>query len=129
MRTGEVLYAVPGSPLVAERTVELLRADGRVEVEVVPGLSFLDLAWARLAIDPLAAGVRLVDGHRFAEEAAGQAGPFLVAQCDSRLVLSTSSWLSTTALTSPVLQHLGCPMRRSRRWRGRNWTGRSSPTI
>ena len=27
---GEVLYAVPGSPLVAERTVELLRADERV---------------------------------------------------------------------------------------------------
>ena len=27
-----VVYAVPGSPLVAERTVELLRADGRVEV-------------------------------------------------------------------------------------------------
>ena len=28
---GEVLYAVPGSPLVAERTVELLRADERVD--------------------------------------------------------------------------------------------------
>jgi tetrapyrrole methylase family protein/MazG family protein len=27
---GTVLYAVPGSPLVAERTVELLRADDRV---------------------------------------------------------------------------------------------------
>ena len=27
---GVVLYAVPGSPLVAERTVELLRADRRV---------------------------------------------------------------------------------------------------
>src|SRR5690349_2286697 len=38
---GEVLYAVPGSPLVAERSVELLAADPRVEVEVLPGLSFL----------------------------------------------------------------------------------------
>src|SRR5438876_3275771 len=37
---GEVLYAVPGSPLVAERTVELLLADGRVDVEIVVGLSF-----------------------------------------------------------------------------------------
>src|SRR5256885_16174747 len=30
---GEVLYAVPGSPLVAERSVELLLADERVDVE------------------------------------------------------------------------------------------------
>ena len=51
-----VVYAVPGSPLVAERSVELLRADGRVEVTVLPALSFLDLAWAALGIDPLAEG-------------------------------------------------------------------------
>ena len=40
-----------------------------------PVLSFLDLAWARLGIDPVGAGVRLIDGHRFAVEAAGQTGP------------------------------------------------------
>src|SRR3954471_9462263 len=67
-----VLYAVPGAPAVAERSVELLRADGRVEVEVVPGLSFLDLAWVRLGVDPLAEGVRVVDGARFAIDAAGE---------------------------------------------------------
>ncbi len=85
---GPVLYAVPGSPLVAERTVELLRGDGRVAVEVAPAVSFLDLAWDRLGVDPLAAGVRLVDGQRFATEAAACAGPLLVAQCDSAAVLS-----------------------------------------
>ena len=85
---GEVLYAVPGSPLVAERTVELLRADERVDVQLVAGLSFLDLVWARLGVDPLAAGVRLVDGHRFGVEAAGERGPLVVGQCDSRAVLS-----------------------------------------
>jgi tetrapyrrole methylase family protein/MazG family protein len=87
-RQGEVLYAVPGSPVVAERTVELLVADDRVEVEVLPALSFVDLVWARLCVDPVAAGVRLVDGHRFDVEAAGERGPLLVAQCDSRQVLS-----------------------------------------
>src|SRR5262245_16926830 len=60
-RHGEVLYAVPGSPLVAERTVELLRADGRVAVTILPALSYLDLAWGALGVDPLATGVRLVD--------------------------------------------------------------------
>ncbi len=104
---GQVLYAVPGSPLIAERSVEWLRADGRVEVEVVPGLSFLDLAWARLTIDPLAAGVRLVDAYRFAEEAAGQVGPFLVAQCDSQLVLSTIKLAIDDGPDVTVLQQLG----------------------
>jgi tetrapyrrole methylase family protein/MazG family protein len=83
-----VLYAVPGSPLVAERTVELLRDDGRVAVRLLPALSFVDLAWAAMGVDPLAEGVRLVDGRRFAVEAAGERGPLLVAQCDSRQVLS-----------------------------------------
>ena len=85
---GEVLYAVPGSPLVAEHTVELLLADDRVEVRLVPAMSFLDLAWVRLGVDPIAAGVRVVDGHRFAVEAAGSRGPLLVAQCDRQSVLS-----------------------------------------
>jgi len=85
---GTVLYAVPGSPLVAERTVELLRADRRVDVRLVPALSFLDLAWAAIGVDPVAEGVRLVDGRRFAVEAAGERGPLLVAQCDTRQVLS-----------------------------------------
>ena len=83
-----IVYAVPGSPLIAERTVELLRADPRVEVTIVPGLSFLDLAWERLGLDPLSEGVRLVDAERFAAQTDGRAGPFLVAQCWSRSLLS-----------------------------------------
>ena len=83
-----VVYAVPGSPLVAERTVELLRADDRVDVTVVPALSFFDLAWKALGVDPLAAGVRLVDATAFGPVVAAEQGPFLVAQCWSRQVLS-----------------------------------------
>jgi tetrapyrrole methylase family protein/MazG family protein len=109
--SGEVLYAVPGSPLVAERTVELLLADGRVEVELVPGLSFLDLAWTRLALDPVAAGVRIVDGRRFAVEAAGERGPLLVAQCDAKDVLSDIKLAAGENHPDNVvvLQRLGLP--------------------
>jgi len=103
---GEVVYAVPGSPLVAERTVELLRADDRVEVDVLPALSFLDLAWARLGVDPVAAGVRVVDGRRFVVEAAGERGPLLVAQCDSQAVLSGIK-LAAEGKIAVVLHHLG----------------------
>ena len=83
-----MVYAVPGSPLVAERTVDLLRADGRVDVTALPALSFLDLAWAALGIDPLAEGVRLADAGVFGPALARQGGPFLVAQCWSRHLLS-----------------------------------------
>ena len=67
---GRVLYAVPGSPRVLERTVDLLAArragpdpagaGGGIDVEVLPALSFVDLTWVRLGIDPYEAGVRLV---------------------------------------------------------------------
>jgi tetrapyrrole methylase family protein/MazG family protein len=107
---GTVLYAVPGSPLVAERTVELLRADDRVEVRLVPALSFLDLAWAALGVDPVAAGVRMVDGRRFAVEAAGERGPLLIAQCDTRQVLSDIKLTVEEDLGEvTVLQRLGLP--------------------
>jgi len=88
---GEVLYAVPGSPLVLERTVRYLReqaASGVIELEVLPAMSFLDVAWARLGIDPVEAGVRLVDGHDFATAAAGERGPLLVAHTHANWVLS-----------------------------------------
>lgn len=108
-RHGRVVYAVPGSPLVAERTVELLRGRHDVAVEVVPALSFLDLCWARLGVDPLAAGVRLVDGHRFALEAAGERGPLLVAQLDSPFVLSEVKLAIDHEPAAPatLLHHLG----------------------
>lgn len=109
---GHVAYAVPGSPLVAERTVELLLADARVDVELIAGLSFLDLVWTRLGVDPLAAGVRLVDGTAFATAAAGERGPLLVAQAWSPAVLSDIKLAVDDPLDRPpptvtVLHHLG----------------------
>ncbi|WP_394943308.1 nucleoside triphosphate pyrophosphohydrolase [uncultured Ilumatobacter sp.] len=88
---GEVLYAVPGSPLVLERTVRYLReqaAAGTIELDVLPAMSFLDVAWARLGIDPVEAGVRLVDGHEFTTAAAGERGPMLVAHTHANWVLN-----------------------------------------
>lgn len=108
-----VAYAVPGSPFVAERTVVMLRNDGRVTVEVLPAPSFLDLAWDRLRIDPVDAGVRLVDGASFAVEAAGERGPLLVAQCHSRQILSDIKLAGDDAggeeasRTAVFLHHLG----------------------
>jgi tetrapyrrole methylase family protein/MazG family protein len=111
---GEVLYAVPGSPRVLERSVDLLAeaaADGRIDLDVLPGLSFVDLAWVRLGVDPLEDGVRLVDAHRFAEKAAGERGPLLVAHCHNRRVLSDVKLAVDEPPRTPVtlLQRLGLP--------------------
>ena len=86
---GDILYAVPGSPLVLERTVRNLRARAaEIDLTVLPAMSFLDVAWARLGIDPVESGVRLVDGHDFAVAAAGERGPLLVAHTHANWVLS-----------------------------------------
>ena len=87
-RHGEIVYAVPGSPLVLERSVRTLRHDDRVDLTILPAMSFLDLVWARLGIDPVEEAVRLVDGHEFATAAAGQIGPLLVAHTHANWVLS-----------------------------------------
>ncbi|MFF2450333.1 nucleoside triphosphate pyrophosphohydrolase [Neobacillus sp. NPDC058068] len=63
-QTEAVIYAVPGHPLVAERTVQLLLEYGpKEEVEIIigGGQSFLDALFASLKIDPVE-GFQLLDG-------------------------------------------------------------------
>jgi tetrapyrrole methylase family protein/MazG family protein len=112
---GEILYAVPGSPLVLEQTVRLLEADDRVATTVLPAVSFLDLAWSRLGVDPVEAGVRLVDGHEFATAASGQRGPLLVAHTHADWVLSAVKLAVEEASGDEpvtILQGLGTPAER-----------------
>jgi tetrapyrrole methylase family protein / MazG family protein len=114
-----ILYAVPGSPAVAEHTVEMLLAqavDRGVTVTVIPALSFVDLTWIRLKRDPLAERVTIIDGHRFLSDIAGRPGPYLVSQCHSQTVLSEIKLALSEAVLDPkmlpqitVLQRLGLP--------------------
>ncbi len=108
---GEVLYLVPGSPLVLERSVARLRERDDVEVELLPAMSFLDLCWSRLGVDPVEASVRLIDGHTFATSAAGERGPLLVAHCHANWVLSDIKLAMEDGPDEPVtlLQAVGTP--------------------
>jgi tetrapyrrole methylase family protein/MazG family protein len=108
---GRVVYAVPGSPAVLERTVAMLRADPRVAVETMAGLSFLDIAWDRLEIDPVNEGVRLINGERFAQEAANDRGPLLVSHTWSNEILSQIklSAEGDESATAILCHHLGLP--------------------
>lgn len=59
-----VTYVVPGHPLVAEQTIQLLvekERAGIVELDIVGGNSFLDPIFAALRIDPIE-GFQLLDG-------------------------------------------------------------------
>jgi tetrapyrrole methylase family protein/MazG family protein len=108
---GEVVYAVPGSPLVAERTVELLRTRSEVDLTVMPALSFIDLAWAALGVDPLATEARLVDATALGSRLRGP-GPILLTQCHAPQVLSEVKLsIDADLLESPpraiLLHHLG----------------------
>lgn len=85
---GAVLYAVPGSPLILERTVAHLRQQSDVQIKIHPAVSFLDDTWRALNIDPVEHSVRLIDGHEFARAAAGYTGPMLVAHTHANWVLS-----------------------------------------
>jgi tetrapyrrole methylase family protein / MazG family protein len=61
---GEILYGVPGHPLVAEKTVQLLiEASERegFELEIIGGQSFLDPLFAAVKADPIE-GFQLLDG-------------------------------------------------------------------
>jgi len=63
-KDGDIVYAVPGHPLVAERTVQLLLEKGDaqgIQIEIMGGQSFLDPLFARLKIDPIE-GFALLDG-------------------------------------------------------------------
>jgi tetrapyrrole methylase family protein/MazG family protein len=111
----EVVYAVPGSPTVAERTVVLLHEQARavgVTVEVIPGVSFADLAWAVVGVDSFG-GAHVVDARALATSAAGRSGPLLIAQCDSAPVLSEVKLVLLDALDPEtpitVLARLGLP--------------------
>ncbi|WP_282943683.1 nucleoside triphosphate pyrophosphohydrolase [Paenibacillus sp. RC67] len=61
---GDLLYAVPGHPMVAEMTVQLLKArcpEAGVELTLLGGESFLDQAFIRLGFDPID-GFQLLNG-------------------------------------------------------------------
>jgi tetrapyrrole methylase family protein/MazG family protein len=119
---GAVAFAVPGSPAVAERTVALLREEaqaGRITLEVVAGLSFAELAWPAVGVDPMDSGARVVDGRALDLAALEEGVPLLVAQCDSRLVLSEVKLTLLERLDAAtelvVLQRLGLADERGRR--------------
>ena len=90
---GDIVYAVPGDPLVAETTVTRLLAEARdagIPVQLVNGVSFVEPTLALLGIDALD-GLQLLDGLTVAQlhhPPINPDYPALLAQVYSRQVAS-----------------------------------------
>ncbi|MFY9783413.1 MAG: MazG nucleotide pyrophosphohydrolase domain-containing protein [Acidimicrobiales bacterium] len=102
----EVIYAVPGSPSVAERTVELLLERDDVTTVLEPAVSVIDVACAALGRDPMSAGLRVVDALGSLDDFRGP-GPLLILQTYSPEVLASVSDRLPPELEVTVLHHLG----------------------
>jgi tetrapyrrole methylase family protein/MazG family protein len=59
---GDVVYAVPGSPLVGELAVRRL-VESDAEVEIIPAESFVDAILTEVGYDPLDRGLQILNGH------------------------------------------------------------------
>lgn len=86
----DVLYLVPGSPFVAERTVQMLRERAMEEdmpLEILPAMSFLDPLFAALGIDPVN-GLSIIDAMDEDAVAAPPAQDLIITQLYSRELAS-----------------------------------------
>ncbi len=104
--SGEVVYAVPGSALVAERTVVLLRERDDLTVVVEPAVSVIDLACAARGVDPMAVQLRVIDALAPGERVRGP-GPLLVLQTYAPEVLAAFADRLDPETSVTVLHHLG----------------------
>ena len=113
--SGPVVYAVPGSAIVGERAVALIRSladDANIEVRIEPGLSFLDLAYIAVGVDPITDGTQILDARDLPDPLPLHI-PTFITQVDSALRVSDvglalmRTVAPDTAIT--VLNRLGDP--------------------
>lgn len=87
---GEVTYAVPGHPLVAERTVQLLieqERKGLIQLNILGGNSFLDPIFAALKVDPID-GFQLLDGTDLSKDDVNMTQHILIGQVYDAFIAS-----------------------------------------
>jgi len=84
---GVINYCVPGHPLVAEKTVALLinkEKNNEVELEIVPGLSFIEPVILSIGHDPIN-GLKIIDGLNINEQSVDINTGNLITQVYNRI--------------------------------------------
>lgn len=88
-KSGDVCYLLPGNPSVFEKTTDLLKEKlSPNDLEIVHGVSFLDMIFTKTGVDPLK-GLYVLDALDLDENLKPKAGCIIVAQCYDRMIAST----------------------------------------
>jgi len=85
-----LVYAVPGHPLVAEKSVTLILHEAKargIKTEVISAMSFLDVCCATLQVDP-AEGLRVVDGLSIQDQIIDPSVGNIIMQVYNQLIAS-----------------------------------------
>lgn len=113
---GQIVYAVPGNPLVAESTVKLLLTQAEQEtdlqVNVHTAVSCLDVMFEALQLDPTD-GIQLLDGLSLELSLLHLDQPLLITQVYSQAVANEVKLLLLERLDPDfeitVIRAAGCP--------------------
>src|SRR5690625_1397301 len=82
-----IIYAVPGHPMVAEQTVQLLLKEKDLQVNIVGGQSYLDDLFTSLRIDPIE-GFQFVDGTSFQRDELNYSNHIVFSQVYDQMIAS-----------------------------------------
>ena len=83
---GDINYYVPGNPMVAEKTVEiLLKKD--IETEIVSGMSFIEPLIELVGRDPIH-GLKIVDGSVFSNQIVDINSDMIITQVYNQRILT-----------------------------------------
>ena len=86
----DVVYVVPGHPLVAEKSVSLIlefAKDLGIEVQILPAVSFVDAIFNALKVDPIN-GLKIIDGLELGNQKPDIEVGNVITQVYSKLIVS-----------------------------------------
>ncbi len=89
-KTGELVYAVPGHPLVAEKSVfNLIELCEKASIEytILPAVSFIDAMMDRLKIDPIN-GLKVIDAFDIKNQVLDKRIGTIITQVYNQLIAS-----------------------------------------
>lgn len=87
---GEIIYGVPGHPLVAETSVKLLIElceKNKIEIEIFPAVSFIDAVIQSLKLDPIE-GLKIIDAFDIENQVLDKRVLLLITQVYSLSIAS-----------------------------------------
>lgn len=85
---GEIIYGVPGHPLVAETSVKLLIElceKEKIELEILPAVSFIDAVIESLKLDPIE-GLKIIDAFDIKNQVLDKRTGLLITQVYNKFI-------------------------------------------